>query len=163
MTLKELDQARLLESEVVQPGARSLMTRRTLLKQMGVAAALLPVVATIVAPGPVQAQTPGGACTPNQNATTIGTWRPTNLGCGTNDPFFDGLTLSRAQVVSDVQELCPCNGGFDTPPAADCEECATLAAQRNADFYRWGQQNFAGINGSLECILIFCNDNINNT
>jgi hypothetical protein len=165
MTLTELEQAHLLESEVVQPAGRSLMSRRTLLKQMGVAAALLPVVATIVAPGPVQAQTPGGECTPNQNATTIGTWRPVNQGCGAGDQSFDGLRLTTAQVVSDLQELCPCDGGYETLFGGDggCAECAAEAARQGADFYRWGTV----VTGEpiFECTLIFCNDsdNINNT
>ena len=164
MTLRELEQAHLLENEVVQPSGRSTMSRRTLLKQMGVAAALLPVVVSIVAPGPVQAQTPGGDCTPNQNANTIGTWRPVNQGC-TGFEFFDDLRLTTAQVASDVQELCPCNGGFETVSIVegDCIDCADAAARQGADFYRWGFVD-AG-EPIFDCTLIFCNDNdnINNT
>jgi hypothetical protein len=155
LALKELEQAHLLENTDDQPFGRTLMSRRTLIKRMGVAAALLPVVVSIVTPGPVQAQTPGD-CTPNPNAETIGTWRPTSQGC-TEDPFFDQLVLDQGQVLADLLELCPCNGDYSMVVEVEiCADCAALAAQQNADFYRYGAAS-AGEARYL-CTLIWCND-----
>ena len=154
MALEELDQAHLLEDTDVQPVDRSLMSRRTLIKRMGVAAVLLPVVVSIVTPGPVQAQTPGD-CTPNPNAETIGTWRPTSQGC-TEDPFFDQLTLDGAQADADVQELCPCDGQWSGLLVEYCGECHDAAVQANADFYRYGALSLGEVR--FNCALIHCND-----
>lgn len=154
MALQELEQAHLLESTDIQPVDRSLMSRRTLIKRMGVAAALLPVVVSIVTPGPVQAQTPGD-CTPNPNAETIGTWRPASQSCS-EDPFFDELILTSEQVLADVQELCPCDGEFSVEFAEYCGDCYAAAVRQNADFYRYGRE---GITQEGNCLLIWCNDN----
>jgi hypothetical protein len=56
LTLARLEKAHLLQSEGVNPAGHKLVTRRELLVKLGVAAALLPVVHSIVAPGPVAAQ-----------------------------------------------------------------------------------------------------------
>jgi len=72
LTLKQLEQAHLLQDKVIKPAGpqREGYTRRQMLKQLGLAAALLPVVSSIVAPGPVEAQSvpapappPGGSQT----------------------------------------------------------------------------------------------------
>jgi hypothetical protein len=58
LTLKRLEKAHLLENDVVKPAGRKVMTRRELLKGLGVTAVMLPVVASITAPSPVAAQSP---------------------------------------------------------------------------------------------------------
>ncbi len=58
LTLSRLEKAHLLQEAVVKPAGHKTLTRRELLKGLGVAAALLPVVSSIVAPGPVAAQSP---------------------------------------------------------------------------------------------------------
>ena len=53
LTLRELDEARLL---VPMPSADPQLSRRELIRRAGVAAILLPVVSSIVAPTPLDAQ-----------------------------------------------------------------------------------------------------------
>jgi hypothetical protein len=65
LTLARLEKAGLLESDVVKSTGRKVLTRRKMLKQLGVAAALLPVVHSIVAPGPVAAQSPAPTIPPS--------------------------------------------------------------------------------------------------
>lgn len=60
LSLKRLEQAHLLETKVIQPTGRKVLTRRGMLKGLGVAAMMLPVVSSIVAPSPVAAQSGGG-------------------------------------------------------------------------------------------------------
>jgi hypothetical protein len=62
LTLKRLEQAHLLEHQVVKPSGRKVLTRREMLAGLGVAAVMLPVISTIVAPSPVAAQSPVAAC-----------------------------------------------------------------------------------------------------
>ncbi|MFZ5916045.1 MAG: PqqD family peptide modification chaperone [Chloroflexota bacterium] len=60
-SLEQLREAHLLESEIARPDGRPILTRRQALKVLGGAAAgaaLLPVVSSIVAPTPVEAQSP---------------------------------------------------------------------------------------------------------
>ena len=60
-SLEQLRKANLLEGEVAKPDGRPILTRRQMLKVLGSAAAgaaLLPVVSSIVAPRPVEAQSP---------------------------------------------------------------------------------------------------------
>jgi len=56
-SLQQLEQAHLLDDELTPPAGRSFLTRRQMLK-MGVAVALLPVISSILAPSPVEAQSP---------------------------------------------------------------------------------------------------------
>jgi hypothetical protein len=58
LTLARLEKANLLQGEMVKPTGHKVITRRELLVGLGVAAALLPVISSIVAPGPVEAQSP---------------------------------------------------------------------------------------------------------
>jgi hypothetical protein len=64
LTLARLEKAHLLREAVVKPTGHKTLTRRELLKGLGVAAVLLPVVSSIVAPGPVEAQSPLPTATP---------------------------------------------------------------------------------------------------
>jgi coenzyme PQQ synthesis protein D (PqqD) len=57
LTLAQLEKAHLLHEDVVKPARRKVLPRRAFLK-LGIAAALLPVVHSIVAPTPVAAQSP---------------------------------------------------------------------------------------------------------
>ncbi len=63
LSLKRLEKANLLAADVVKPAGRAILTRREMLKGLGVAAVMLPVVTSIVAPGPVEAQSGGGGGT----------------------------------------------------------------------------------------------------
>jgi coenzyme PQQ synthesis protein D (PqqD) len=57
LTLAQLEKAHLLHEDVVKPAHRKVLPRRAFLK-LGIAAALLPMVHSIVAPTPVAAQSP---------------------------------------------------------------------------------------------------------
>jgi len=147
VTLNELEQAHLLESEVVQPADRPLITRRTLLKQMGVAAALAPVIVSIVAPSPAQAQTPGAGG--GGGGGTTGTWQAAGAGAGAGD----GLDLTAGQVAADAAALC---GGTPTSivgdPAGSAVLCAAAAAALpGADWFRFGL-----VAGVPACTIIIC-------
>jgi hypothetical protein len=63
LTLAQLERAHLLAEAVVTPSARRVLPRRQFLK-LGVAAALLPVIHSIVAPAAVAAQSPTPTATP---------------------------------------------------------------------------------------------------
>ncbi|NJN92745.1 MAG: PqqD family protein [Anaerolineales bacterium] len=58
LTLARLEKAHLLQEAVVKPAGHKVISRRDMLKGLGLAAAMLPVVTSIVAPGPVEAQSP---------------------------------------------------------------------------------------------------------
>jgi hypothetical protein len=64
LTLSQLERAQLLAEEVVKPSGRRVLSRRQFLKGLGMAAALLPVVRSIVAPPAVAAQSPRPTLTP---------------------------------------------------------------------------------------------------
>ncbi len=94
-TLQRLDEKHLLAQRVREQIPPQLETRRTMLKRMGLALALLPVVTTLAAPSPAQAQTLSPLCTgcftsqaEAENAcgaSTVGTcW--TNNSCGGSNP-----------------------------------------------------------------------------
>ena len=94
LSLKRLEGAYLLENKVVQPAGRNVLTRREMLKGLGVAAMMLPVVTSIVAPGPAAAQSdggdnqPGGSIVRTANVTTI-TGRSIGLFVPFNAPITD--------------------------------------------------------------------------
>jgi hypothetical protein len=69
LTLDQLAKARLLRGDLAMPAALKRLTRRQFIRTMGLAAAALPVIHSIVAPGPVAAQSP----TPTFTATTTAT------------------------------------------------------------------------------------------
>ncbi len=87
LALKRLEQAHLLEHPVVRPAGHKVYTRRELLARLGVAAVMLPVVSSIVTPGPVEAQSPmpTATSTPVPGATATPTPAP---GSQTFDWFF---------------------------------------------------------------------------
>jgi hypothetical protein len=60
LSLDRLQKAHLLQGKVVRPAdAGPFYTRRQMLKLAGVTVAILPVVASMIAPTPAQAQSPG--------------------------------------------------------------------------------------------------------
>jgi len=73
LTLSQLEKTHLLAEAVVKSAHRKVLPRRAFLK-LGIAAALLPVVHSIVAPTPVAAQSPLPTATP---AVTIAPATPT--------------------------------------------------------------------------------------
>jgi hypothetical protein len=77
LTLDRLEKAHLLAEAVVKPSGRRVLSRRQFLKSMGVAAALLPVVHSIAAPGPVEAQSPLPTRIPTVTAAATATAIPT--------------------------------------------------------------------------------------
>ena len=77
--LGQLERSRLLEGPVTRPTQGALMSRRALVRQIGIAAAItVPLVTSIVAPTATEAQTP----------TCAGGGQP----CGLNMPCCPGFT-----------------------------------------------------------------------
>ena len=109
LTLRHLARLHLLELPEGSRGDRPLTTRRWLLSR-GVAAALLPVISSIVAPSPVEAQSPAGAPTltslsPNQGIpgiTVAVMLTGTNfvVGATTVNVSGSGVTVSSVVVGS---------------------------------------------------------------
>jgi hypothetical protein len=69
LALDQLEKFKLLETPVNHPAHLSGMSRRQMIRLVGVAAIALPVITSIVAPRPVQAGSllPPGACCSNPN------------------------------------------------------------------------------------------------
>jgi len=69
LALDQLEQFKLLETPVNQPPHLSSMSRRQMIRLVGTAAIAVPVITSIVAPRPAQAQSllPPGACCDNPN------------------------------------------------------------------------------------------------
>ena len=108
LTLAQLARLHLLELPVESRGDRPATTRRWLLRR-GVAAAMLPAISSIVAPSPVEAQSPGSAAptltslSPTQGArgTTVAvTLTGTNfvVGATTVNVSGSGVTVTNVTV-----------------------------------------------------------------
>src|SRR6266545_2959187 len=98
LTLDRLEKAHLLAEAVVKRSGRRVLSRRQFLKSMGVAAALLPVVHSIAAPGPVEAQSP------TQTVVPIATATPTPVPGATATPtVVPGATATATPVPSGSQ------------------------------------------------------------
>lgn len=93
LSLKELQEARLISMPVQEAVAPDKgLSRRQMLKGLGVAAALLPVVSSIVAPGPVEAQSacpPGGT---TYNAAVPKTGQTTQYAAGDDGDLQRGVS-----------------------------------------------------------------------
>jgi hypothetical protein len=80
LALEQLEKFKLLETPVNQPPHLSGMSRRQMIRLVGTAAIAVPVITSIVAPRPAQAQSllPPGACcgNPNQCASNSCTQNP---------------------------------------------------------------------------------------
>ena len=83
LTLAQLEKAHLLDADVVKPTQRKVLPRRAFIK-LGVAAALLPVVHSIVAPTPVAAQSP--LPTSTASPTPLATTTPSNTPTASPTP-----------------------------------------------------------------------------
>jgi hypothetical protein len=91
LALELLEQFKLLETPVTQPSRFSGMSRRQMIRLVGTAAIAVPVITSIVAPRPAQAQSllpPGSCCTsPGQcasgscNQNPICTGSPSTKAC----------------------------------------------------------------------------------
>ena len=124
LTLTQLARVHLLELPVESRGDRPATTRRWLLGR-GVAAAMLPAIYSIVAPSPVEAQTPGaGAPTltsiaPNQGTrgTTVAvTLTGTNFVVGATTVTVSGAGVTVNTVVVAARTSLTAN--FVLDPAA---------------------------------------------
>jgi hypothetical protein len=92
LTLARLEKAHLLQEAIVKPTGHKTLTRRELLVGLGVAATLLPVISSIVAPGPVEAQSPVPS---TATATPTGTLTPTTTPiAGCSAPLGQSQTFS---------------------------------------------------------------------
>jgi hypothetical protein len=84
LALDQLEQFKLLETPVNQPTHLSGMSRRQMIRLVGTAAIAVPVITSIVAPRPAQAQSllpPGSCCTsPGQCASGSCTQNPVCTG-----------------------------------------------------------------------------------
>src|SRR5689334_17995270 len=76
LTLSKLEKAELLAEDVVKPTRRHVLPRREFLR-LGIAAALLPIVHSIVAPAPVEAQSPTPTAIPAPTVVPTRTPGPT--------------------------------------------------------------------------------------
>ena len=77
LTLAQLEKAHLLHESVVKPADHKILPRRAFLK-LGIAAALLPMVHSIVAPTPVAAQSPLPTAQPSRTPVVTTTATPTS-------------------------------------------------------------------------------------
>ena len=89
LTLARLEKAHLLQEAVVKPTGHKTLTRRELLKGLGVTAALLPVISSIVAPGPVEAQSPVPTATGTLTPTTTPIVTPTPTATAIRSQTFN--------------------------------------------------------------------------
>ena len=100
LTLRELARLHLLEVPVESASDRPAITRRWLLGR-GVAAAMLPVISSIVAPSPVEAQSPGSG------APTLTSLSPSQGIRGTTV----AVTLTGARFVAGATTVAVTGGG----------------------------------------------------
>jgi hypothetical protein len=106
LSLHRLEKAHLLERAVVRGSGHTVLSRRQFLKAMGVAAALLPVVRSIVAPAPVAAQSPVPTSTP---LPTI----PPSVAPPTATPIV--VTATPTASATDTPTSTPTSGVSPTP------------------------------------------------
>jgi hypothetical protein len=89
LALEELNKAKLLVDVPSKPAHLSQVSRRQVIKTLGVAAASLPIVISIISPTPAQAASPcnsGDPCTSpadccNAHPTCVTTGTPAGRGC----------------------------------------------------------------------------------
>jgi hypothetical protein len=99
LTLSKLEKAQLLAEEVVKPAKRKVLPRREFLK-LGIAAALLPIIHSIVAPTSVEAQSPVPTNTPT--ATVAATATATPIGAPTATPTPTGAPTATPTATPTV-------------------------------------------------------------
>ncbi len=167
LTLQRLEKANLLEHKVVKPAGRKVYTRRGMLTKLGMAAVMLPVVSSIVAPGPVEAQSPQPGCVPWQPAggwaapgSTSLNWSPVTAIAPTSACFFDSQVATNESALGDAVGLCvpdednPVVWGYEQ----DAGACHASAVFEGASYYRFGATNIDDFDGrnSLNCGLVLC-------
>ena len=105
LTLAQLEKAHLLHELVVKPAHHKVLPRRAFLK-LGIAAALLPMVHSIVAPTPVAAQSP-------QPTATRAT--PTIVPTATERPHRADRDAIEHAGPDEYADRTPTAGPTDTP------------------------------------------------
>ncbi len=111
LTLSQLENTHLLAEAVVKPAHHNLLPRRAFLK-LGIAAALLPVVHSIVAPTPVAAQSPVPTPVATLEPPPTVTVRPTR----TPDATTTALPTSKPIATpTDTPTSGPTETPTDTP------------------------------------------------
>jgi hypothetical protein len=129
LSLKRLEKAHLLENKVVQPAGRQVYTRREMLKGLGVAAVMLPVVSSIVAPGPAAAQSGGGGGTcpglPIVRSTVATNITSTADETGTFYPFATPITAAEIAACGITQITVSWTGSPPTNTGAPID-CAVV-------------------------------------
>ena len=108
LTLKKLERAGLLQASVVKASGRRVLTRREMLATLGAVALALPTVHSIVAPSPIQAQSPVPPTAtpvpteapppPTPTATATATATATPAATATPTPAPRGIVLYSAGV-----------------------------------------------------------------
>jgi hypothetical protein len=106
LTLAQLEKAHLLDADVVKPAHRNVLPRRAFLK-LGIAAALLPMVHSIVAPTAVAAQSPQPTAPPTRTAVP-----PTDIPLATTTA---SPTAGATATPSNTPTITPTAGPIDTP------------------------------------------------
>lgn len=110
--VEQLQAKRLLDGSLLLPSESTGISRRTLLKRIGLAAVAIPVITTIVAPSPAAA-----ACSP----TTGGFGQPC-CSAGACQPSAPGAQCQPASAAPAVANLC-CIPGSTTAPGANSPTC----------------------------------------
>jgi Coenzyme PQQ synthesis protein D (PqqD) len=111
LTLAQLEKAHLLHEAVVKPAQRKVLPRRAFLK-LGIAAALLPMVHSIVAPTPVEAQSPLPTALPTSIPLATTTASPTP---GATTAPTDTPTVGPTETPTDTPTVGPTETPTDTP------------------------------------------------
>jgi hypothetical protein len=110
LTLDRLEKAHLLAEAVVKPSGRKVLSRRQFLKSLGVTAALLPVIHSIVAPGPVAAQSPTPTALPIDTPVPL-----TPVPTDTQVPSTATPTDTQVPVATPTSTITPTSGPTLTP------------------------------------------------
>lgn len=110
MSLDRLEKAHLLESSVTRPHDYKVLTRREVLQVIGLTAALLPVLTSIVSPTPAQASSSEVMCSSLQAAGWCKALSPTAGGC-------DSIKCPDDQTVY----AKPCSNSFGISYCCQCQ------------------------------------------
>ncbi len=111
LTLAQLEQVGLLAAPLEQPRGRPMLTRREALR-LGIAAALLPVIHSLVAPSPVAAQSPR----PTATATSTPSSTPTPTSTATPTP-----TATRTPTITPTPTRTPCSSAVHIRNCSTCQ------------------------------------------
>ena len=107
--LEQLQEKRLLEGVVLFPASAG-MSRRAMLKRIGIAAVAIPVITTIVAPTPAAAACAPGRGNVTEGCCSAGACNP-GQGLCTTDPNTDGRgAICCFRPTTTPLTTCPTNG-----------------------------------------------------